>query len=72
VNLQERAELTEATSGGTAYLVTVLPQGGVMVDRHHPDGGNSGIAYGAFLPEAEAIRTALERFKRGSSYEGKW
>jgi hypothetical protein len=72
MTLDERAALAEQVSGGTAYLVVVHPDGSVMVDRHHPDGGRSGIGYGAELPEAGMVRAALDRFRAGSSYQGRW
>jgi hypothetical protein len=72
MNLQERADAIEDIGGGTAYLVVVNPNGGVMVDRLHPDGTYSGIAYGALTSEAEAIRSPLARFRSGSSHEGEW
>lgn len=72
MTLDEKATMAEGITGGTAYLVVVVPGGSVQVDRYHPDGGSSGIAYGADLPEAAALTDALERFRKGSSYPGPW
>jgi hypothetical protein len=72
MTLDERAKLIEQLTGGTAYLVVVQPDGGVQVERFHPNGGSSGIGYGADTPQAMHLRSPLEHFRHGSSHEGQW
>jgi hypothetical protein len=64
--------MSEGIGGGYAYLVVVRPDGGVTIDRDHPDGGHSGIAYGAETFEAGLVRRAVDRFRSGSSHPGRW
>lgn len=71
--LNEQAQRLEGMiPGAVAYLLVVLPTGGGMIDRVHPNGDVSSVAFGALTPEGQALSEIAGQVRSGSSYAGEW